>query len=64
MTCFGFRRNTKRMIAARIRLSRVENAAPATPQPKPKMKMAFPMMFITFEITETLIGKRLFPPAR
>ena len=46
-----------------MRESSVESAAPATPQPKPKIKTAFPTIFITFVLTEISIGKRLLPQA-
>ena len=42
--------------AAITRESSVEIAAPATPQPIPKIRMALPIRFITFMPSETIVG--------
>ena len=42
----------------------VEIAAPATPRLHPKIRIAFPRMFNTFEIIDIFIGNLEFPPAR
>ena len=50
--------------AQKIREIKVEIAAPSTPIWKPKIRMAFPPMFIKLEITEITIGLRLLFCAR
>ena len=46
-------------MAQKIRDTRVDIAAPSTPMPSTKIKIAFPPMFIKLEITEMIIGLRL-----
>ena len=52
------------MIAQKIRDSKVEIAAPATPMPTPQIRIALPKMFMKFEITEMIIGQRVLFWAR
>ena len=50
--------------AAAIRLSSVGRATPSTPQPRPKMQIAFPAMFSRFIPRETSMDSFELPFAR
>ena len=51
-------------IAQKILEISVDSAAPATPIWKPKIRIAFPTIFIILEITEMVIGSLVFSCAR
>ena len=57
-------RRTRRNAIAQNLESRVDSAAPATPMPKPKIKIELPIIFIMFITSDEIIEMRLFPIER
>ena len=60
----GLRRKNRTDKAAAMRDSRVEIAAPATPRPKPQIRIALPMIFMILVRIVTVMGRRLLFWAR